>query len=225
MSSPVIAVLIPTRGTLFTQTVSALDRELAKYPHVRFYTTDLPIPDCRNALVQKAIDSGIAFTHYLMVDDDVIMPQGGLDAMLEVDEDIVVIDYPTHWMGGEAKHTGNVAYTDDSRKEISWAGLGCTLVTKKVIDSLDKPYFVSGGQYFDTIRGGKKVLYGKRLSHGGEDVEFFFALKEKGFDIHKVDGMIAGHAKILRHIGVVEQGKYAKQHDIHVADKIDRPFK
>lgn len=226
-----IAVLIPTRGLLFTEMMSALDRELSQYRHTRYYTVDLPIPDCRNALVQKAQDSGLPFTHYLMVDDDVILPKGGLKAMLDMDKDIVLIDYPSHWMSAEGKNKGNVAYKNwlpgepTEGKEILWAGLGCTLVKAELFEKLEKPYFRRGGQMFDRLRNGRKVLYGIAGGDGGEDYEFYQDCLSKGYVIHQVHGMTAGHAKVMRHVGVVEQGKYVKCHEIKIENVIEEPLK
>lgn len=226
MSEPIIAVLIPTRGTLFTATVAALDRELSRFKHVRYFTVDLPIPHCRNALVEQAQASGLPFTHYLMVDDDVVSPEGGLQAMLDTDADIAIIDYPTHNMGKHGKN-GNVAYDSHKPgKKALWAGLGCTLVKASVFDDLEKPYFRSGGAFYDQLRDGKKVLYGARIqSAGGEDYEFYTDCRKNGHELAVVPGMVAGHAKIMRHIGVLEQDKYVKQHDILIADEIERQAK
>jgi hypothetical protein len=229
--TPLLAVLIPTRGTLFTKTIAALDRELARIQHAKFYTTDLPIPDCRNQLVEQALDSGVPFTHLLMVDDDVIIPVGGVQAMLDKQEPITLIDYPSHYTSGEGKNTGNVAYDnwmpgdDTAGKPIMWAGLGCTLVEVSVFEKLSRPYFRRGGQAFDRLRNGKKVLYGKADGFGGEDFEFYQDCIAQGFTVTQVEGVVAGHAKIMRHVGIVEDGKYIKQHDIHIADKIERPIK
>lgn len=225
MPEPIVAVLIPTRGTLFSLTAAALDRELGRYKHVKYYTVDLPIPDCRNALIKQAQDSGLPFTHYLMVDDDVIIPQGGLDAMFALDTEVAIIDYPTHWMGKHANE-GNIAYDSTNKDEILWAGLGCTLVKTGVFEKLERPYFRSGGAFYDQLRNGKKVLYGARVnSAGGEDYEFFTDCRTLGYKVVAVPGMVAGHAKIMRHIGVMEQDKYVKQHDIFIADTIERPNK
>ena len=228
---PLLAVLIPTRGLLFTKTIASLDRELVAIPNAKFYTTDLPIPDCRNYLVEQALDSGVPFTHLLMVDDDVIIPEGGVQAMLDADQDIALIDYPSHWTSAEGRNKGNVAYDNwqpgdpTDGKEILWAGLGCTLVKVEVFSKLKRPYFRKGGQMFDRLRNGKKVLYGIAGGDGGEDYEFYTDCRDAGYVIHRIDGMTAGHAKVMRHVGVIEQGKYVKQHDIVIEDTIKEPIK
>lgn len=225
---PKIAVLIPTRGTLFTAAIHAVIREIAGYDNKIFFTTNLPIPDCRNDLLKRAKKIG-GFTHYLMVDDDVIMPEGGLQAMLDLKKPVTLIDYPTHWTGKHAG-MGNVAYVqwkegEPLRGEIMWAGLGCTLVEASVFDQFGEDPFRTGGQFFDVLPNGKKILYGVRQGSGGEDFEFYTDLREKGIEIAQVEGISCGHAKVLRHIGVIEEGKYAKQHDIHVSEGITRPHK
>lgn len=228
---PYVAVLIPTRGTLFTDTIRSLLQELAPYRHAFFFTKDQPIPDCRNLLVREARRCGIPFTHYLMVDDDVILPEGGLDAMLEAKEPAIIIDYPTHALGKGANR-GNVAYdkwlpgeTDVAGRSIAWAGLGCALVDPAIFNKLRYPYFRKGGKLFDRGKEGELILYGEGGGDGGEDYEFYQDLKAQGYQVKQVEGMVAGHAKIMRHVGVVEQGKYLKQHDIHIANKIEAPFK
>lgn len=229
-SAPYVAVLVPTRGLLFTDTVMALLRELGGMRHAFFFTKDLPIPDCRNALVKSARACGVAFTHYLMIDDDVIMPDGAMQAMLDLKKPIVLIDYPTHAMGIGANR-GNIAYTvwkkgdKPEGKTIAWGGLGCTLVEAQIFNKLTYPYFRKGGQYFDRDKEGKMVLYGKGDTDGGEDYEFYVDCKEAGYEISQVHGMVCGHAKVMKHIGVVEHGKYVKQHDIIIANAIEEPFK
>jgi hypothetical protein len=227
---PFIAVLIPTRGLIFTKTMLALQRELAPYDHAYFMTTDLPLPDCRNKLVEAAIGSKLPFTHYLMVDDDNIVPVGGLQAMLASGLDVAVIDYPTHW-GGKAQNTGTAVYDEWKEgdkvegKKMLWAGLGCTLTKASVFDSLKKPFFRKGGQIFDRDKNGKIVLYGIGGGDGGEDYEFFFDCRAKGLTVDVVHGFIAGHAKVIKQVGVITSGKYVHQHEITINDQVDRPLK
>jgi hypothetical protein len=192
-------------------------------------TDDLPIPDCRNALVEGVM--GVeGLTHVLMVDDDVILPKGGLKAMLDMDADCVIIDYPTHWMG-KGEGTGTATYDnwkigeDFVGKEIIWAGLGCCLVKAEVFNRLEKPYFRKGGQLFDRDKNGKVHLYGLAGGDGGEDFEFFQDLRKIGIKVTQVPGMVAGHAKVMKQVGVITPGKYVTRHEIIVADKINRPLK
>lgn len=224
--NPVVALMIPTRGTIFTKAIMAALREVSAYDYAVFTTTDLPIPDCRNALVEQAEQSGIPFTHYLMIDDDVVIPQDGLAKMLALDAEVVLIDYPTHWMSDEGRNTGNIAYSDDQKTEVLWGGLGCTLVKAEVFSKLEKPYFIPGGRRFNLLKGGKKQLMERRdYAEGGEDFEFYDACRKLGYKLRQVEGLVAGHAKIMHHVGVLEKGKYIKQHDVHIADVIERPLK
>lgn len=201
-------------------------RQLVTYDHVFFFTDNLPIPDCRNKLVEDALDSNLNFTHLLMVDDDVILPSGAVDAMFEMDKKIVLVDYPSHYMGAN-KNMGNVAYESDKRKEILWGGLGCTLVKREVFDKLKRPYFRRGGDIFDVVGKDKKKVFYKKSegNHGGEDYEFFKDCRNAGMIIHQVEGMVCGHAKVMKHVGVVQPDKYISCHDIKIEDKIDRPWK
>jgi hypothetical protein len=110
-------------------------------------------------------------------------------------------------------------------KKIIWAGLGCCLVERNVFDSLTRPYFRKGGQLFDRNTNGKIILYGQAGGDGGEDFEFFQDIFSLGHEITQVPDMVAGHCKVMKHIGVVTPGKYVSQHDIMVADKISKPLK
>lgn len=229
----IIGVLIPTRGTVFTRTMTAAMRETSPYANFWFTTTDLPLPESRNSLIKAAIDSKIPFTHYLLVDDDVVMPEGSLDRMLKLNVDVAIVDYPTHWMGNSnAAKTGNIAYveydeaTGKHGETIAWAGLGCTLVRSDVFHRIAKPWFRLGGRPFERDKKGMLVFTGiVEDPKGGEDFEFFFDCHQQKMTIARVPDMIAEHGKIMRHIGVMTQGKYQSSHDIMYADSIERPGK
>lgn len=230
MSKPLLAVLIPTRGFIFTKTMMALIRELSAFDHAYFFTYDIPLPDSRNALVQSAVDSKIPFTHYLMIDDDIVLPELGIKDMLILDKPIVLIDYPSHWMGKGA-NTGTAVYDEwlegdpVEGRPVLFGGLGCSLIKKEVIEALEQPYFRKGGKQFDRDKKGKIHLYGVGSGDGGEDFEFYQDCKAKGFEITMVHGKVCGHAKVMKHIGVITPGKYVTQHDIIIANKIERPLK
>lgn len=232
--TPLIAVLVPTRGLIFTKVVEALMCELAPYEHSWCMTDNLPLPHSRNALVDWAQGSGLPFTHYLLVDDDTVIPQGGLKAMLESGNDVSVIDYPSHW-GGKGANTGLAVYHDwlagqpVEGKELFFAGLGCVLVTHEamavVTELNDGITFRKGGRKFDRDANGKVIEYDVGSGHGGEDYEFFQDCRKLGLKVAVMHGYVAGHAKVMRHIGVITPDKYVSQHDISINSVIERPLK
>ena len=228
---PSIILLMPTRGLIFTKAIEALDRELREFPHARAYTTDLPLPDCRNKLIEIAKSQQLyPFDYYLLMDDDVIIPNGGLKAMLKLDADVAFIDYPAHFLG-KNEGLGTAAYKiwkegmKPEECEVEWGGLGCVLTKAEVFKRISPPYFRKGGRLYERDKNGQVVYYGESGGDGGEDFEFFQDCKKLGMSIKQVPNMVAGHAKVMRHIGIVESGKYVKQHEIHIANEIKKPWK
>lgn len=224
-----IGVLIPTRGLIFTKTIESLLNNLVDLDYKFYFTTDLPIPDCRNELAKQALKDKC--THLLWIDDDVIFPDNNrLTTMLFVDQPVVIMDYPTHFMG-KMKDTGITAFEDWTEgmetegKKVAWSGLGCCLVKAEVFDQLEYPYFRRGGHKFVRDDLGAITYYGEGEGDGGEDFEFFYDLKQKGIEPFLIRGKNCIHAKVLEYVGVVSQGKYKTCHTIHYADKISKPNK
>jgi hypothetical protein len=228
MTKPLIAVCMPTRGLVFTKTLEGLLSNVGEYDHFWSVCDDLPLPESRNKVVEEALTKKP--THLLLIDDDVVMLEGTLTEMLKSKKPVVIVDYPTHWMG-KGEGTGMAVYDQwkegDSLegKKMLWAGLGCVLVGASVFEKLPKPYFRKGGQLFDRDKNGKVTLYGIAGGDGGEDYEFFHDLRENGIEYQMLHIVTAGHAKVMKHVGVVSPGKYVKQHDIHVAYEVVRPLK
>lgn len=242
MAKTSIAVLIPTRGTIFTRTMMSVLREVSGKEHSFYMTEDIPLPDSRNVLVQKALESSV--THFLLVDDDIDLPVGSLDRMLDKNEPIVIIDYPTHWIGENAGNTGNVAYNywlprcegeckhdpkvhEIKGKEIMWAGIGCALIKREVFETIKPQWFEVGGKMFLRKQKTGEIYYTGFVQSqgGGEDFVFYQKAKEKGYKINLIEDMVCGHGKMMKHIGVLTPGKYVSQHDLKFNYKIDRPIK
>jgi hypothetical protein len=224
-----LAVLIPTRGTIFTKAIEAVLNQSPEGTQY-FFSHDLPIPDCRNYLLRMGMDSGA--DTFLLLDDDNILPEGGLQALLSSQADIAFLDYPTHWMG-KNKGCGVTVYDnykdgwDVDITKVIFSGLGCVRITREAIEKLGYPEweFRRGGQLFDRDENGKMILYGMSGGDGGEDFEFFLDAREKGLSIEQIPNMIAGHAKVMKHVGVVQPGKYLTVHDIHYATEVVKPVK
>lgn len=229
-----IVTLMPTRGIMYTKTMNAWLRELAKNGQLpAFFTTDnLPIPECRNALVEEGLKVKEA-THFLLLDDDVIMPENGLKAMIDLDADIAFIDYPMHYSIGKWKNMGTACHDNWlpgqkwDKKPVKWAGLGCVLVKREVFEKIANPWFESMHKSFERDDDGKISFTGEMPTGdtGGEDCYFYQqALKQK-MNIKKVTNMTAGHARIEKFVYHLQSGKYATQHKIKVNDKIDQPYR
>ena len=223
-----IGVLIPTRGLIFTKTIESLLNNLKGYDYSFYFTVDLPIPQCRDDLAQRALKDSC--THLFWIDDDVVLPNNGLDKLIKADSLVSIIDYPTHFMG-KMKDTGITAFEDwvegeDTKgKKVAWSGLGCCLMKREVFDDLELPYFRRGGYKFVRDEAGAISYYADGGGDGGEDFEFFYDLKKKGIEVNLIRDEIATHAKVLEYVGVVSQGKYKTCHTIHYADKIIKPNK
>lgn len=194
-----IAVVLPTRGLVFTEVENALEQ-------VRFFcgknvvflrSVDLPIPRGHNELVEKALMLN-DLTHILFIEEDTVMPIDGFFEMVKANVDIAFIDYAINGWACAAK-------TEDG--EILWCGLGCTLVKVDVFKKLEKPYFrvdksliLNDQDYFEW-----KDLPNK---YGGHDIWFFSQAREAGFKITQVPGE-------CKHMKIDELGKPGVNNGFH----------
>lgn len=227
-----IVALMPTRGTIFTKVEVALEQEMIENGHLPFIlrTDNKPIPDCRNILVENALKTQA--THFLLIDDDVIMPVGSLKKMIEADTDIVFIDYPMHYEGERWGNMGTCTYDewlpgDDWRgKPIAWAGLGCALIKREVFEKMEKPCFRLLDKAF--LRDDKGKIIWKpedvKLGGGGEDSYFFIEAQKLGFKVKQIEGT-AGHARFSRIVSAFADGKYQTQHKIVVNNQVEKPYR
>lgn len=228
-----IIALMPTRGTIFTKAEVALEQEMIANGQLPFIlrTDNKPIPDCRNILVEEGLKTDA--THFLLVDDDVIIPQGGLKEMIDSDADISFIDYPMHYEGDRFGNMGTATYDNwlpgesTEGKPIVWAGLGCALVKRKVFEKLEKPWFEGLNKKLTRDDNGKLELEGTDIdlsTGGGEDVFFFLNARKAGMSIKQVPGS-CGHARFARIVGAFHEGKYKTQHKIIVNNNVEKPYK
>ena len=176
-----VAVILPSRGLIFSQTAEEILNNLKGIPHRFFFAHRKPIPECFEKPVEAAL-SDDSITHLWFVEEDMILPQNTLKRLLERNKAVVVVDYPTTGGGGVVFKVKN---------EIIFGGTGCTLVKKEVFDELKKPYFTTDicwniknfGDFIKIVavpRGGVKDGYGLH------DVNFFMNLYRIGIPVHGV---------------------------------------
>jgi len=234
---PKIAILTPTRGTLFSKMMVSVLREMSmcnQYP-AWFITDNMPIPKCRTALVEDALKHKAEFTHFLLVDDDVIIPEGGLGEMLSADTDIAFIDYPLHQDRGKYAGMGTACYDNcpegteyakAKKKPVMWAGLGCVLVKREVFEKLKSPWFKPYHRQYVRDEKGKITWQGSPniKEPTGEDCYFFLQAQKKGLKVKQMTGFTCGHARIDKLVMHMANEKYTQQHKIKVNDKITQPY-
>jgi hypothetical protein len=120
---------------MFSETAQELLENLEGYQYEIFFAHGLPIPDCFEVPLQKALKKN-NFTHYFFVEDDMILPDDTLNAMFLMDAPVVTCDYPV-----DTKGQGVVFQDRESR--VVFTGTGCLLVKREVFDKLSTPYFRS----------------------------------------------------------------------------------
>lgn len=189
MSLSKVAVILPSRGLMFSQTADEILQNLKGIDHKFFFSHRKPIPDCFEIPTNQALDDE-SITHLWFVEDDMILPPKTLKTMLDKNLAVVTINYPT------TKNKDSAILTVKGR--IVYAGTGCTLVKREVFDELKKPYFRTDiawipknfGDYikFTAVKKDKE-------GYGLHDVNFFINLFKKDIPVHKLD-FIVGQRKL-----------------------------
>lgn len=142
------------------------------------------LPEIQNTLTSQALATNP--THVWFVEDDMVIPHGGLDAMLKADKDIVAMEYPID--NGQSTcvyHQG----------ELMWCGLGCTLVRTQVLKEIGAPYFTIDHSWLIRREPFRLEKIPNKNSYGGHDVNFCMRAKELGYQLNKLEGWQASHMR------------------------------
>jgi len=221
-----IVVAMPTRGIILTEVQDALDRELSNNNQIPIIirTHNMALPICRNFLIETALK--LDWTHILLLDDDVILPKGGLKELIKLKTDVAVMDYPMKSLGIN-KSYGTVV--TDKDKSVAWAGIGAVLVKREVFEKISQPWFICTQHRIRRDNQGRIGLFasqeqvgGDKLS-AGEDTYFYLQVRKAGFEV-KVAKKIAKHCYIEQLVSPVANSRYQMTHKIVKRDKIDGEF-
>lgn len=207
-----IAILLATRGLVFSKVIEAIERERNSINEktILYISTDKPIPDAQNFLVTEALKNQ-EVTSLLFVEEDTVPIAGALDKLLAMDSSIACIDYGVSGWG---------CVTRDIRNKILWCGLGCTLVKREVFEKLEYPYFrtdktlrLNDWKWVDLPKD-----YQEKKQYGSLDIWFFTQAREQGFDIVQIDG----ECQHLQLDGLGEKGVNNGLHTISEKPKIEK---
>lgn len=165
---------IPTRGLVISRTIEGVLQNTTDI----IFAHGMPVPDAHNYLVTRFLET--TAQHLWLVDDDMLIPKGILNSLLSANVDVALADYPLE--------TGNSVQRLDG--EFLFGGLGCTLIKRHVLES---------GIRFRTHRGytfpDLKPVTRSPDKHGGQDVDFYVQVKERGFTTQVIK-RTCGHMRV-----------------------------
>lgn len=189
-----IAIILATRGTVFTEVESAIEKMRKLHFLMVFRSFDKPIPDAQNYLVEQALE--LSPTHLLFIEEDTVPPEGALERLLAANSDIACIDYGVNGWSCVAR--------EKTTNEVLWCGLGCTLVKRTVFDKLEKPWFRTD----KSLRLNDWQWVENPYKYGGLDIWFCTQAKNTGFSITQVGGE-------CKHLRLDELGKAETNGGLH----------
>jgi len=182
-----IAILLPSRGLIFSETIEEVLREVAPFDYQIFFSHARPIPECFNEPMDKILTGD--FTHVWIVEEDMVLPKGILQELLDLRSPIATMDYPAveNIMCVQRDENGNVLYT----------GTGCLLIERGVLELVDKPVFNTDNMYnlggeFIGKRDPREKIYGQH------DIHFFMQIRELGIPV-KVTETVGNQRKIVEY--------------------------
>lgn len=203
-----IAVIFPSRGLSFSRTCDELLRELDGIKHTIFFSIGRGLPDCFNMPINEALGNK-DFTHILIVEDDMIIPKGILQTMLNKRYPVVALDYPF-------QKDGDSTTLHDPSGMALYTGTGFMLIERWVLDKMPKPIFNIGIAWDMMITKDDKLVcwprdVSKIKTYGLHDVNFGITMWSNDMPI-LVPTRTAGQRK-LRALGKTNINKGA--HDIY----------
>lgn len=208
-----IAVILPSRGLMFSQTADEILQNLKGIDHRFFFSHRKPIPECFEKPANSALLDDTV-THLWFVEDDMILPPDTLAKLIAVDKAVVTADYPVNKDG-----RGSIFSLD---KQVVFCGTGCLLIQREVFDELKSPYFRTDtrwniknyGDFLKMTAAEQSNLEG----YGLHDVNFCMELYKRNIPIHKIDTVL-GQRKL---ISLGKAGSNDGAHNIETWTKVKK---
>lgn len=202
-----VAVILPSRGLIFSQTAEEILSNLKGIPHKFFFSHAKPIPACFQKPTEAALEDE-SITHLWFVEEDMILPPKTLQTLLEANANVITCDYPV-------TKDGRGSVFCDPGGQVVFCGTGCLLVKRRVFEGMTKPYFTSKVRWTMLNYGSQIKLIGKDNLKGGyglHDITFCIKLWKNG-TIIKVSPIQLGQRKLL------ELGRPGTNHGAHVIEE------
>lgn len=203
-----LAVVLPSRGLMFSETLEELLRELEDFNYKIFWSHGKGLPQCFNDPTEEALKDPDVFA-VLFCEDDMILPKGILKRMFEENYPVVALDYPF-------QQQGDATVLHDPHGYAYWSGTGFLLVAKTVLEQMEKPIWRTDTTFDpfidkDTIHFWPRKL--DKIYYGLHDLRFGLLLYSAGMPV-KVLNETAGQRKL------VSLGRVGSNEGAHVIQEL-----
>lgn len=187
-----LAVVLPSRGLMFSETLEELLGELEGFNYEIFWAHGLGLPDCFNKPTERALKDPNVFA-VLFVEDDMIIPKGVLRRMFSAKYPVVALDYPF-------QQQGDATVLHDPKGMAFWSGTGFMLVASSVLKQMEKPIWRTDTTFDplidkDTIHFWPRKL--DKIYYGLHDLRFGLLLYSAGMPVMPM-AETAGQRKLVK---------------------------
>lgn len=206
-----LAVVLPSRGLMFSQTFEELLTELRGFNYKIFWAHSRPLPECFNEPVELALQDDGVFA-VLLVEDDMIIPKGAIHKMFAQSYPVVSYDYPF-------KNDGDSTLLHDPAGNAIYSGTGLMLIARSILEALPKPIFRTDTAWDTMIKGDSLVFWPRKLTkvaYGLHDVNLGIMLFANNIPI-KPMAKSAGQRKLVK---LGEPGSNNGAHTIRTLTKV-----
>lgn len=186
-----LAVVVPSRGLMFSETLEELLGELEGLNYEIFWAHAKGLPECFNEPTERALADKDVYA-VLFCEDDMIIPKGILKKMFAVKYPVVALDYPF-------QQDGDSTCLHDPQGMAFWTGTGFMLVARQILENLQKPIWRTDRTFDpfidkDTIHFWPRKL--DKIFYGLHDLNFGMVLYSAGVPIY-VMSQTAGQRKLV----------------------------
>lgn len=186
-----LAVIVPSRGLMFSETFEELLRELKGIDHEFYFAHGRPLPECFNEPTEKALEDEENYA-FLFCEDDMILPEGILRDMFNRKYPAVALDYPF-------KQQGDSTCLHDPNGDAFWTGTGFLLLARPILENLEKPIWRTNITFDPFIDKDTIHFWPRKLDktyYGLHDLRLGLLLYSSGLPI-KVMNRTAGQRKLI----------------------------
>lgn len=186
-----LAVVLPSRGLMFSETLEDLLRELEGLNYKIFWSHAKSLPQCFNEPTEEALKDPEVFA-VLFCEDDLILPKGILKQMFGKNYPAVALDYPF-------RQNGDATVLHDPHGYAYWSGTGFLLVAKPILENMEKPIWRTDTTFDpfidkDTIHFWPRKL--DKIYYGLHDLRFGLVLYSAGVPILPME-ITGGQHKLI----------------------------